>query len=127
MLKEPDPEIVYPIYDINEQVCYTDGGQFPVGIGVVSRYMFHQFMNYKECPGYDILFQTGNGDQVFLWCPYFQVLPLNKTNPSTIRRVLDVVQCYSKERGNCGEVLGSNESEGDARSSKEHDQDVVAV
>eukprot|EP00536_Pseudo-nitzschia_multiseries_P012976 jgi/Psemu1/33772/gm1.33772_g len=50
------------------------------------------------------------GDQVCLWCPYFQVSPLNKTNPSTIRRVSDLVQCYSKERGSCGEVLGSNES-----------------
>eukprot|EP00536_Pseudo-nitzschia_multiseries_P004582 jgi/Psemu1/10280/gm1.10280_g len=30
LLKEPDPEILYPIDKINEQVCYAAGGQVPV-------------------------------------------------------------------------------------------------
>eukprot|EP00536_Pseudo-nitzschia_multiseries_P014803 jgi/Psemu1/40188/gm1.40188_g len=109
LLKEKDPEILYPIYKSNEQVRYAAGGQFPVQIGEVSRYFFKFFMNYDACPGYNILFRKGKGGQVCLWCLYFQVSPLNKTNP-TIRGVSDLVQCYRKERGNCGEVLGSNES-----------------
>eukprot|EP00536_Pseudo-nitzschia_multiseries_P006498 jgi/Psemu1/15460/gm1.15460_g len=36
LLKEKDPEIMYPIYEINEQVRHTDGGQFPVPIGEVA-------------------------------------------------------------------------------------------
>eukprot|EP00536_Pseudo-nitzschia_multiseries_P019503 jgi/Psemu1/61066/gm1.61066_g len=108
-MNESREEILHPIYEINEQVRYAAGGQIPVRIGQVSRYFSKKFMNYDACPGYNILFRKGKGDQVCLWCPYFQLSPLNKNN-ATIKRVSDLVQCYSKERGNCGEVLGSNES-----------------
>eukprot|EP00536_Pseudo-nitzschia_multiseries_P007824 jgi/Psemu1/18834/gm1.18834_g len=55
VFKEEDPEILYPIYKIKEQVRYAARGQFPAQIEEVSRYMFQKFMNYNECPGYDIL------------------------------------------------------------------------
>eukprot|EP00536_Pseudo-nitzschia_multiseries_P007295 jgi/Psemu1/17529/gm1.17529_g len=56
LLKEKDPERMYPIYEINEQVRHADGGQFPIPIGEVCGYSFQEFMNYDACPGYDILF-----------------------------------------------------------------------
>eukprot|EP00536_Pseudo-nitzschia_multiseries_P007856 jgi/Psemu1/18935/gm1.18935_g len=108
LLKEKDPEIMYPIYKINEQVRHADGGQFSVRIGEVSGYSFQKFMNYDACPGYDILFQKGKVDQACHWYLHFRVSPLNKTNSSTIKRVSDLVQCYRKDRGNCGEVLRRN-------------------
>eukprot|EP00536_Pseudo-nitzschia_multiseries_P011823 jgi/Psemu1/30157/gm1.30157_g len=33
VFKEDDPEIMYPIYEIKEQVCYAARGQFPAQIG----------------------------------------------------------------------------------------------
>eukprot|EP00536_Pseudo-nitzschia_multiseries_P006740 jgi/Psemu1/15967/gm1.15967_g len=63
VFKEQDPEILYTIYKIKEQVLYAARGQFPARIGEVSRYIFQKFMNYNECPGYDILFRTHKGDQ----------------------------------------------------------------
>eukprot|EP00536_Pseudo-nitzschia_multiseries_P014708 jgi/Psemu1/39899/gm1.39899_g len=77
VFKEDNPEIMYPIYEIKEQVRYAARGQFPVRIGEVSRYISQKFMNYNKCPGYNILFRTRKGDQVCLWCPYFHVLPVN--------------------------------------------------
>eukprot|EP00536_Pseudo-nitzschia_multiseries_P015576 jgi/Psemu1/43116/gm1.43116_g len=86
LLKEKDPEIMYPIYKINEQICHADDGQFPVPIGEVSGYSFQEFMNYDACPGYDILFNKGKVDQVCHWYPHFCVSPTNTRAASLERR-----------------------------------------
>eukprot|EP00536_Pseudo-nitzschia_multiseries_P002874 jgi/Psemu1/6566/gm1.6566_g len=55
VLKEPDPEILYPIHQINEQVCYI-GGQVPDRIGEVVKYLYSKYEHYDAYPGYGLVF-----------------------------------------------------------------------
>eukprot|EP00536_Pseudo-nitzschia_multiseries_P011656 jgi/Psemu1/29583/gm1.29583_g len=109
VLKEPDPELMYPIYEINEQVRYTARRNVPVLIGEVSRYLHSAYEHYERVPGYCLIFKKGKVGQHSRFCPYFQVSRLKETNCQPIQRVSDLVQCYSKERGNCEPTEGSGE------------------
>eukprot|EP00536_Pseudo-nitzschia_multiseries_P011661 jgi/Psemu1/29592/gm1.29592_g len=81
VLKEPDPEILYPIYQINEEIHYV-GGQVPDQIGEVVKYLHSEYKHYKAYPGgYGLVFQKGETEQKFLWCPFFDVAHLKVTNP----------------------------------------------
>eukprot|EP00536_Pseudo-nitzschia_multiseries_P012303 jgi/Psemu1/31659/gm1.31659_g len=114
MLKDPDPELMYPLYKVNKQVCYTARRNGPVLIGEVSRYLFGAYKQYERLPGYWLIFIKGKAGEHKIWCPYFQVSGLKETNRRPIKKVSDLVQCYSKERGRCeptdGNVEGSESS-----------------
>eukprot|EP00536_Pseudo-nitzschia_multiseries_P014200 jgi/Psemu1/37843/gm1.37843_g len=114
LLKDPDPEIMFPIYKINEQVCYTARRNGPVLIGEVSRYLFSAYEQYENFPGYRLISKKGKAGEHSKWCPYFKVSGLKETNRRRIIKVSDLVKCYSNEVGNCeptnGNVEGSESS-----------------
>eukprot|EP00536_Pseudo-nitzschia_multiseries_P018736 jgi/Psemu1/57092/gm1.57092_g len=113
-LKDPDPELMYPLYKVYEQVCYTARRNGPVQIGEVTRYLFGAYKQYENLPGYWLIFKKGKAGEHSQWCPYFKVSGLKETNRRPIKKVSDLVKCYSKERGNCeptdGNVEGSESS-----------------
>eukprot|EP00536_Pseudo-nitzschia_multiseries_P004895 jgi/Psemu1/11172/gm1.11172_g len=84
LLKDQDPEIMYPLYEVDEQ-------------------------QYENLPGYFLIFQKGKAGEHKKWCPYFKVSGLKETNPRRIKKVSDLVKCYSKEVGICDPTDGNVE------------------
>eukprot|EP00536_Pseudo-nitzschia_multiseries_P012649 jgi/Psemu1/32758/gm1.32758_g len=100
LLKDQDPEILYPLYEVDKQVRYTERRNDPVLIGEVYRYLFNPYEQYESLPGYYITFKKGTAGDHKKWCPYFKVSGLKETNPQRIKKVSDLVRkCYSKEVG----------------------------
>eukprot|EP00536_Pseudo-nitzschia_multiseries_P002950 jgi/Psemu1/6718/gm1.6718_g len=58
VLKEQDPEIVYPIYKINQKVVYNGD---PTKIGVVASYVSHPYSGNDAFPGYNLRFKKKDG------------------------------------------------------------------
>eukprot|EP00536_Pseudo-nitzschia_multiseries_P017028 jgi/Psemu1/49020/gm1.49020_g len=81
LLKDQDPEIMYPLYKVHEQVCYTERRNGPVLIGEVFRYCFGPYKQYERVPGYYLIFKKGKVGEQQKWCPYFKVSGLKGTNP----------------------------------------------
>eukprot|EP00536_Pseudo-nitzschia_multiseries_P003429 jgi/Psemu1/7763/gm1.7763_g len=96
VLKEPDPEILYPIYRINQQVCYI-GDQEQDQIGVIVSYVSDRYKDYDAYLGYQLHFQNEH-------CP--------------MKRISDFVRCFSKKHGKHGELQGSDKSESHSDSTK---------
>eukprot|EP00536_Pseudo-nitzschia_multiseries_P011860 jgi/Psemu1/30316/gm1.30316_g len=109
VLKDPDPELMFPLYKVNKQVRYTATKNGPVLIGEVSRYLFDAYKQYERLPGYYLIFKKGKAGEHAMWCPYFQVSHLKETNSQPVKRVSDLVKCNSKERGNCESTDGNVE------------------
>eukprot|EP00536_Pseudo-nitzschia_multiseries_P016546 jgi/Psemu1/46538/gm1.46538_g len=109
LLKDQDPEIMYPLYEVDEQVRYTERRNGPVLIGEVYRYLFSTYEQYETLPGYYLIFKKGKAGEHKKWCPYFKVSGLKETNPCRIKKVLDLVKCYSKEVGICDPTDGNVE------------------
>eukprot|EP00536_Pseudo-nitzschia_multiseries_P004199 jgi/Psemu1/9470/gm1.9470_g len=63
VLKEPDSELMYPIYKVNEQVCYTARRNSPILIGEDSRYLHSAYEQYERLPGYYLIFKKGKAGQ----------------------------------------------------------------
>eukprot|EP00536_Pseudo-nitzschia_multiseries_P012472 jgi/Psemu1/32189/gm1.32189_g len=63
MLKDQDPEIMYPLYEVDEQVRYTERRNGPVLIGEVYRYLFSPYEQYENLPGYFLIFQKGKAGE----------------------------------------------------------------
>eukprot|EP00536_Pseudo-nitzschia_multiseries_P003185 jgi/Psemu1/7113/gm1.7113_g len=109
LLKDQDPEIMYPLYEVDKQVCYTERRNGPVLIGEVFRYLFSPYKQYENCLGYLLIFQKGKAGQHSKWCPYLKVSGLKETNCRRIKKVSDLVKCYSKEVGICEPMDGNVE------------------
>eukprot|EP00536_Pseudo-nitzschia_multiseries_P012378 jgi/Psemu1/31860/gm1.31860_g len=73
LLKDQDPEIMYPLYEVDEQVRYTERRNSPVLIGEVYRYLFNPYEQYESLPGNYITFKKGKAGEHNKWCPYFKV------------------------------------------------------
>eukprot|EP00536_Pseudo-nitzschia_multiseries_P013836 jgi/Psemu1/36611/gm1.36611_g len=80
LLKDLGPEIMFPIYKVNKQVCYTARRNGPVLIGEVTRYLFSAYEQYENFPGYWLIFKKGKAGEHSKWCPYFKVSGLKETN-----------------------------------------------
>eukprot|EP00536_Pseudo-nitzschia_multiseries_P015033 jgi/Psemu1/41043/gm1.41043_g len=109
LLKDQDPEIMYPLYEVDKQVRYTERRNDPVLIGEVYRYLFSPYEQYENLPGYFLIFQKGKAGEHKKWCPYFKVSGLKETNRRRIKKVSDLVKCYSKEVGICDPTDGNVE------------------
>eukprot|EP00536_Pseudo-nitzschia_multiseries_P002606 jgi/Psemu1/5872/gm1.5872_g len=72
LLKDQDPEIMYPLYVVDEQVHYTERRNSPVLIGEVFRYLFGAYEQYENLPGYWLIFKKGKAGEHSQWCPYFK-------------------------------------------------------
>eukprot|EP00536_Pseudo-nitzschia_multiseries_P017469 jgi/Psemu1/51028/gm1.51028_g len=109
LLKDQDPEIMYPLYEVDKQVCYTERRNDPVLIGEVYRYLFNPYEQYESLPGFYITLKKGKAGEHKKWCQYFKVSGLKETNPRHIKKVSDLVKCYSKEVGICDPTDGNVE------------------
>eukprot|EP00536_Pseudo-nitzschia_multiseries_P015465 jgi/Psemu1/42693/gm1.42693_g len=109
LLKDQDPEIMYPLYEVHEQVRYTERRNGPVLIGEVFRYCFGPYKQYESVPGYYLIFKKGKVGEQQKWCPYFKFSGLKETNPRHIKKISDLVKCYSKDVGICDPTDGNVE------------------
>ena len=109
LLKDQDPEILFPIYEVNEQVRYTPEKNGPVEIGEVYRYVFGDYDQYDRVAGYICTFHKRKVGEKRQFCPYFQISGLKETNPRRIKKVSDLVKCFSKDVGIRDPTDGSEE------------------
>eukprot|EP00536_Pseudo-nitzschia_multiseries_P000828 jgi/Psemu1/1888/gm1.1888_g len=73
MLKDQDPELMYPLYEVNKQVRYTARRNGPVLIGEVFRYLFGPYKQYERLPGYWLIFKKCKAGEYSQWCLYFKL------------------------------------------------------
>eukprot|EP00536_Pseudo-nitzschia_multiseries_P001480 jgi/Psemu1/3417/gm1.3417_g len=103
MLEDPDPEILYPIYQI----------------------VFEQYKSCDAYPGYKLFSQSDDGMGTFEWFPFSEVAPGSEQD-CPINIISDLVQCYSEKHGNTsvnekGSEYGSD-NDGDTEVYKENEQ-----
>eukprot|EP00536_Pseudo-nitzschia_multiseries_P009925 jgi/Psemu1/24557/gm1.24557_g len=92
-LKDPDPEILYPIYQIGQKVLYVGDLNH---IGLVYEYDSKQYSNYDAYPGYKLFFQRGDGMGKDEWFPFFKVSHVSEQD-CPMNRMSRLEQCYSEK------------------------------
>eukprot|EP00536_Pseudo-nitzschia_multiseries_P019110 jgi/Psemu1/58950/gm1.58950_g len=68
-------------------------------IGEVYRYCFGAYNPYERIPGYYCIFNKGKVGELKRWCPYFKISGLKETNPRRIKKLSNLVRCYTKDVG----------------------------
>eukprot|EP00536_Pseudo-nitzschia_multiseries_P016256 jgi/Psemu1/45470/gm1.45470_g len=108
MLKDPDLEILYPIYRIGQKVVYIGDIN---RIGLVDRYVSERHKDYDAYPGYKLFFQLDDGMDEYEWFPFFEVSHVSEQD-CPINRISDLVQCYSEKHGRNSGKTQRNNAEG---------------